>query len=92
MSRSIFVDRLCCSRALDNPTLQLPEKQVDTEEHYDNYNNYSKTKRNGDDHQDDYNKRDGELIPRSPTSIHDKVRSGNEIRIFPYRPGDGSKD
>ena len=65
MSRSIFVDRLCCSRALDNPTLQLPEKQVDTEEHYDNYNIYSKTRRNGDDHQDDYNKRDGDLFLNS---------------------------
>ena len=59
MSRSIFVDRLCCSRSL--PALQVPEKQVDTEEHYNNYNNYEKTKTNGDADHDDVNNRDGGL-------------------------------
>ena len=81
---------------MDDPTLQVPEKQVDTEEHYNNYNNYDKTKRNGDDDHDDANNRDGDLClisyPDPPPLVHDRVRSGYEIRIFPYRPGDGSKD
>ena len=96
VGRSIFVDRLCCSRAVDDPSLQVPEKQVDTEEHYNNYNNYDKTKRNGDDDHDDANNRDGDLClisyPGLPPPVHDRVRYGHEMRIFPYRPGECSKE
>ena len=69
---------------------------MDTEEHYNNYNNYEKTKGNGDDDHDDANNRDGGLslisYPDLLPLVHDRVRSGHEIRIFPYRPGDGYKN
>ena len=69
---------------------------MDTEEHYNNYNNYGKTKRNGDDDHDYANNRDGGLslisYPDLLTPVHDRVRSGHGIRIFPCRPRDDLKD
>ena len=45
---------------------------------------------------DDANNKDGGLslisYPDLLPPVHDRVRSGHEIRIFPCRPGDGSKD
>jgi len=82
VSRSIFVDRLCCSRSL--PALQVPEKQVDTEEHYNNYNNYEKTKRNGDDDHDDagsnVNDDDYNYDEKTPRRNHDDEIAGRSLR------------
>ena len=47
---------------MGDPALQVPKKQVDTEERY---NNNDKTKRNGEDDHDDYNKKDGDLFLNS---------------------------
>ena len=65
VGRNIFPDTPCCSRAVGDPALQVPEKQVDTEERCNNCNNYDKTKRNGDDDHDDYNKKDEDLFLNS---------------------------